>query len=302
MRNSVRSSLSGPPISIFLLFACASVFAESASNEQPSEFEINEGSELAVCSAYRSQLKDMTSRDILNCGRSEPEPSTGFTPLVRVNYSVDELYFISEALFGFAEHDDPGYFMKWRAQMVEFCKRPDNQLVCERTEEERRKTESHGGRWGESYGRRSLLGSLAWKYNPGVDVDNDGTKDALVLLRPRPCGVENYKGAILSSTTFAFAMSADYRTVDSEKTRRVIGHPNPAWPSGLKSDKFKYIGNELGVFVFGGKTYFDTFLTSYSDFSGRRLMDPSLESTLGVFIHEKGRTRQVCEFRWRHRR
>jgi hypothetical protein len=289
-----------------IVFAVAFVLTYSLAAEgggdvsdQPPSFTIELGADEAVCSAYVSQLKRMATRPMLNCGRSEPRPGTHFTPLNRVPLSTDDLYRISEALFGFAEHNNSAYFDLWRERTLEFCKNPANKQSCELTLKERRSTEAAGGRWGEPYTKWFLRSSAAWKYDPEVDIDNDGVRDAVILLRREPCGGENDKGVLDSSPTYAFVMRKDYGAVDEDRTRSIFGHPVVAWPKGLQSERFRYVGDELGIFNFEGKTYFDTFMTSFTDFEGKRVGDASLTSTFGIYLHGGGVTRNICEIRWR---
>ncbi len=67
---------------------------------------------------------------------------------------------------------------------------------------------------------------------------------------------------------------------------------------GFFDNRFRPIGDSMGIFRFKGATYFDTFFDGWGDFEGKRRKDPNIWRTLGVFRREKGRTKQVCECLW----
>lgn len=294
----------GPPSRILwlgalLIFALTAQSVADAGTAKQSTVVIERGANLPVCSAYVSQLERMATRNELNCGREEPQDSQRFTRQSRIQLSTAELYEISEQLFGFAEHSDSHYYDKWRENQLAYCQDSANRQMCDLFLKERRTTESAGGKWGEPVNRNYLRGSRAWRYESGVDIDNDGVRDAVLLWRREPCGAVNYKGVIVSSPTYAFVMDPAYRAVDEVKTRRVFGHPVSTWPTGIVSEKFRFVGDQFGLFVFDGRAYFDTFLTSLSDFENRRSGDELLSSRLGVFLHMSGATQQVCEILWK---
>jgi hypothetical protein len=304
MRTGTNIILASPQRWIFLavvfglLVNVSATRAASPASDRQSEFTIKRGGAEPICSEYIQQLEKMPTRYMLNCGRSEPRDAPQFVPLHRVRLSTDALYAISEQLFGFAEHSDTNYYDNWRKSRIEFCKLASHEKACTLILDERAKAEARGGRWGETYSRDYVSGVEAWKYEPGVDIDNNGTADAVLVLRRQACGDEDYKGALQTSPTYAFVMDASYLHVDIAKTRLVFGHPDPKWPSGMQTERFRYVGDEMGILSFGGETYFDTFFTSVGDFEGKRTHDVSLSSTLGVFLHKHGVTKQVCEIRW----
>jgi hypothetical protein len=116
----------------------------------------------------------------------------------------------------------------------------------------------------------------------------------VLLYRADRCGGLDSKNVRELSATYAFVLRPDYRAVDITRTRATFGHPSQKWPV-VDSDRFRYIGSRMSIFSYRGKFYFDTFLTSHADFEDRRVNDPALPSTLGVFLREHGVTNQVCE-------
>jgi hypothetical protein len=257
---------------------------------------LERGRDLGICVAVLKRLETMA--DVRwQCNHEEPAPAAGFAPLKRKQLSVSEIYEISEQLIGFAEHGTASYYDARRRDTEAWCASPNNKLVCERILQEKQDAAKTGGRWLESYSQSFFAGSVAWRYQLEVDVDNDGAADPVLMLTRDRCGGENYKGVLERSPTYAFIMNPSYKLIDEGKTRQIFGHPQPQWPKVVESQKFRYIGTNLGIFEFRGKTYFYTVMNSFSDLNGQRVMDESLFKTLGVFINENGKTKGVCEFR-----
>ena len=61
--------------------------------------------------------------------------------------------------------------------------------------------------------------------------------------------------------------------------------------------KFRPIGPSIGIFKYGNYYYFDTFFDSWGDCQNRRPRYKHIDDTLGVFLRQNGKTRQVCEYR-----
>jgi hypothetical protein len=260
------------------------------------DYSLERGRDLGVCAAVLKRLETMAGVR-WQCEHEEPASTAGFALLERKRLSVDEIYEVSEQLIGFAEHGAAGYYDARRRDTDSWCAKPNNALVCERILQAKRDAAKNGGRWLETYSKEFFNASVAWRYKPEVDIDNDGAVDPVLMLTRDRCGGENYKGVLERSPTYAFIMEPNYKLIDEDKTRRVFGHPQQQWPKIVESERFRYIGSNLGIFEFGGKTYFYTFMNSFSDLNGERVMDESLFKTLGVFISEDGKTRSICEFR-----
>jgi hypothetical protein len=271
----------------------------SAAAEPRERFALDRGSD-AVCVRFARVLNRMNGDQLPGCNRTEPDPAPRFEQLVRKKLPAEELYKISESLLGFAEHGAANHYGKLRRETIDWCARNINPTRCTQNFSDRDSEISHGGRWLETYGRSHFDASNAWTYSPEVDIDNDGIADPVLLLTLARCGGENYKGALEKSQTYAFVMNRKYLGVDEMKTRATFGHPDPNWPASVESDRFRYIGTNLGVFKFRGRTFFYSLMNSFADLDGKRVLDPSLESTVGVFIRERGVTRDVCEYRDRN--
>jgi hypothetical protein len=297
MKFSKLGSLAGINLAA-LVAVLGAAPASAAEKKESTNWVLTKGAREEVCAAYAAALNKTTSK-FPHCEREPMPPGAGFLPLNRVPLSADELYKVSEPLFGFAEQGRSDYYDQWRAVRSEFCAKAANANACKRIRAERELTENGGGRWGETYSRSYLLRTSGWKYAPELDIDNDGRSDPVILVRREPCGVEDDKGVFSKSPTYAFVMDQSYSSVDETRTMNIFGHPFSNWPKSIDGKRFRYIGDEIGIVAFRGRTYFDTFLTSASDFENRRMNDPSLAHTLAVFVSEKGRTREVCEIHWR---
>lgn len=151
----------------------------------------------------------------------------------------------------------------------------------------------------------------AWQYDPLVDIDNDGKLDRIVVWRGYPvgghlpgCGYTDKWGLILSDTQMPFLVDETLTRIDAEKTQQIFGHPSGGHKirEGTAAEtvvqRFRPIGNTLGIFKYDGVYYFDTFFDHWGDFRGLRRTYPWINSTLGVFVRDSSKTRQVCEFRW----
>jgi hypothetical protein len=262
------------------------------------KFSIIRGGDLPVCRAFLDTLNAMKGNEVPSCNQKEPDAADGFARLHRAQLSTGEIYRIAEPLIGFAEHSDSRYFDKRRASEEAFCARIPQPKMCERVLREKAASQN-GARWLETYGKDFFKTSVAWMYEPEIDIDNDGIADPVLMFTRDRCGSENDKGVLEASPTFAFVMDRKYETVDEERTRSVFGHPTMQWPGGSKAEKFRYIGSTLGIFSFANKAYYYTYLTSFADFENQRVGDDSLENTLDVILDEKGMRRSVCEYRGR---
>ena len=279
-----------------LPFVVSVCIAEPPATPARFQFKLVEGANLPVCAAYLERLNS-TSFDVTPlCGRPENASVPGFEVLPRKNLTPEELYGISEQLFGFALHSDPEYYDHLRARELAYCRDPDNPM-CKHVMESQRSSAARGTRWREPTSLESLRKwSLVWKYDPPIDIDNDGTPDPILLFRSDRCGGINWKNVLELAPTYAFVMDSAYRTIDIARTRAIFGHPNPVWP-GAPSPRFRYIGLHFGVFAYRGQVYYDTYFNSLGDFEDRRKDGAVLSSTLGVFRRAGNLTKQVCELR-----
>lgn len=149
-----------------------------------------------------------------------------------------------------------------------------------------------------------------WRYISRVDIDNDGTRDNLILWHG--FGASNWDG--VCGATYAnnpegqyveqraLVLTPDGRRIDETETKAVFGLPNggylgvingkPAYERG-----FAPIGYSIGIFQYKSAYYFDAFFNpDFGDFYGHRRHEDALRYVLGVFERKARRTRQICEY------
>jgi hypothetical protein len=261
---------------------------------EQAHFDLMQGRDQPVCKAYQAFLNGSNLASSPICGRPDTPSAAGFEALPRIFLSKDEIYQLADGLLGFADHDDSHYYDNLLAERKEFCAKPANARLCE-GRGDRSSTIPWGGKNGLAY----FAGSSAWMFDPQVDIDNDSKPDPVLLMRISPCTGNASDGVRATSSTYAFILDGELKAIDELRTRRVFGHPFNEWPRGRQNARFRFIGGSFGVFRYEATTYFDTFLSNWSDFKNERVDDSALLTTLGVFMHREGVTRQVCEIRWR---
>jgi hypothetical protein len=110
-------------------------------------------------------------------------------------------------------------------------------------------------------------------------------------------------------------LTVDGKQIDEQRTRQLFAAPGlggrPAGASAAEDSAS--LGYNFSIFKYKDRYYFDVFrhdpFDAYGDFLGRRAVnhifvdryrkakdDPAIANTLGVFLREHGKTRQVCEY------
>lgn len=287
-----------------LLFQSA--FAAVPANEAAERkrdtvaFTLLKGKGIAVCEAYLNRLNAsgfgaLSAMPI--CGRPENDSVDGFRQLNRVPLTADQISELWESKRIFMSQGNRGNRNSLTRGAPSTFK-PGTELA------EPMKTR----------------GLSVWRYDPPVDIDNDGTPDDdLVVwsgdLNIGPCGRPlGDNGRIVAPSTYILSIDWKNNSVNEVRTREWIGHPQDGYPiikngkpTGSLSGAFRPIGSKMGIFDYQGTFYFDTFFSEWGDFEGKRGVDSGasnkstkhkLEDTLGVFERRNGITKQVCEFRW----
>jgi hypothetical protein len=103
---------------------------------------------------------------------------------------------------------------------------------------------------------------------------------------------------IYRQSQVAFILAASDDRLDVPKTIEIFGHPSGGYhlSDGTISARFRPIGDSIGVFKYQDLYYFDTFFSSWGDFANKRANTPEITNTLGVFLRQYGKTRQICEY------
>ncbi len=287
-------------LTILVLIFCFSLFVSvgSAGEEtrririEPGyhKFILTKGKGVEVCEAYLKRLNKTWFDSLPLCDRPENTDVPGFEKLNRVALIPEEIYSIYYRITDFIYTGDQYIHDKQSAAGKTNVLRPENKereifFIKQRVEWQR-------------------LG--AYRYDPPIDFDNDQKPDNLLIWKQSrfSCGSihEEYGLFPQLGQTIVLILEPDSLSVDEKKTKSLIGHPIGGYPrpdgKGFFDNRFRPVGDSMGIFRFKGTTYFDTFFDGWGDFEGKRRKDPNIWRTLSVFRHEKGQTKQVCECLW----
>ncbi len=110
-------------------------------------------------------------------------------------------------------------------------------------------------------------GARTWRYEPPVDIDNDGTPDNVVVQPDFGCGHAeqhvNYETDGRKPIR-AYILAVGNDRLDIPKTKAIFGHPSGEYPfhlyNGSPIPEFRPIGPTIGMFRYQHINYIDTFL------------------------------------------
>jgi len=269
--------------------------AEAPEAGPPWVFRLTQGGELPVCRAYLERLNHGQQANYPFCDRPETGKQYGFTSLSRKPLSYDQIYELAKRASG---------FMRSRNQ---------DSLDLENAWRLKHKLPLVGALARDDIPRLLDKDILVWQYDPPVDIDNDGQPDRIVVWRGSPVG-NHLPGCgshwgefdeVMGDVQMAFFVDSSLTRIDVFNTVKVFGHPLGSYSiyDGVKkqwvvTNDFWSVGDTIGIFEYDGIYYFDTFLSPKGDFKGARQNDPKISSTLGVFVHQGGETKQACEYYW----
>lgn len=258
-------------------------------NVSPWHFRLTKGAGTPVCDAYLQRLKLTEFEHPPYCGRPENDSVPGFASLHRVPLSPEEILALHNHVSGLMLDGDQ-YALDHRADRLRSLgmKPPEHSLANVQV--------SLRAGW-----------LNAWRYQPPVDIENDGSRDNLVMwfgegASPGAgvCGAEssNLPYPFRAGQVALFITPAG-SSIDVEATAKIFGHPYPyaATKEGANRAGLRMIGPEIGVFQYQGLFYFDTFFDALGDWNNARSGNPKLIDTLGVFLRAEGKTREICEYR-----
>ena len=282
-----KSFLLGASFTLSLLVAASTTFAADRVGAGLQKFSFERGRGIPVCESYFERLTKTTFELAPFCGRPENDVEGKFPKLVRVYLTPEELLPLRYRLQGFVDGD---------------------QFAAERTDAKRRAagtTPAIGTAPAELENLRGSIASrqvAAWRYEPPIDLDNDGVADNILVWQQGRCGdFEGNDPGLRRGLTIVLVLDSENKQVDEARTRELIGHPTGSYPTPDGKGKyrpFRPIGRSMGIFSFEGEIYFDTFFDLWGDFTDRRRNDRALADTLSVFKRKNGRTEQICEYRW----
>lgn len=236
-------------------------------------FRLTKGKDVAVCEAYIQRLRTTKFELPPYCDRPEGSTVAGFGTLHRVTLSNDDLV------------------RMW--PHVKFFTQRQKQLDSVST-------------MSVADVKAEVTNSVAWTYDPMLDVDNDGVGDKILVWRGSGVGLQDGNGACGDDNVFrdvpgglrvrevAFILTADGQRIDEDRTREVFGqlHTTPNPPG----QHFLPIGERVGIFQFKGLYYIDAFADpSPSSPQDRSRIPASLRDSATVLLRQHGETREVCE-------
>jgi hypothetical protein len=253
------------------------------------EFTMRKGHAVEVCEAYLRRLNEYVYTDPPYCDRPESAAVDGFDLLRRNPLTAEEIAGFLARVRDFSQYNDQDRRAKlndiYRARGLPVSGPPM-----------------------EIDGIRSDLAAgemRVWRYEPDIDIDNDGTTDPVVVWHgfgaspgSRRCG--SYYGSTNSRSRqqqLIFLVDFASSRVYEDRTREIFQHPK--FKKRDEFDPYTAIGNQLSILRFHGKYYFDAFFDPHQgDFDGNRKGIAAVRDTLGLFERSDGKTRQVCEFQW----
>jgi hypothetical protein len=280
--------------------ACFSQSAVPAVSSQ-NEFQISvQNGKEPVCNAYAKRLKqtplrrqlDETGGRWLNnphCDRGESAFPRGFKLLERVPLSIAEV-------------------TRLRPQVVAFLRSPTGSpSVIAKPDPTPTDPAPGTAQFRQAMAMNAGDHFYFYRFRPKVDIDNDGQVDDVIVWKEWGglCGEPDEGGNPVVLRTDVVVLN-ERGDLDMMKTRQIFAHPKGplmviqdpddlSHPSYLMDTEFRSIGKTLGVFVYAGKTYFDTFYEVGGDLENQRDGAPNNLDTLAVLQNHNGFTRLVCE-------
>lgn len=236
------------------------------------QFKLTKGHNTPVCEAYLQRLNFAGYQHDEDeppfrpfCDRPENDVVAGFTKLNRIPMTLEDRNRLIFDVYNFTHPDSKVAAIRAEAMFSPFA---------------------------------AKISAPIWRYDPPVDIDNDGVPDNVVVWQgwgaeagTGVCGSSytSTGGLALRSVQQAYILTADDASVDEGRTTAVFWHRKQV------STGIEPIGQSISIFKYQDKYYFDAFFYGPKSFDQRR-SDSKLANTLGVFFHKVGSTRQICEY------
>lgn len=254
----------------------------SASQPHRIRVKLTEGDGTPVCEAYLQRLNQTMFHEPPSCGRPENEQIPGFARLNRVRLTPAQV--------------NGDYVTAFTLTHVLAATEKLVKPAADRTDLAAIELDD-GKPAGSVKALTDPVDISAWRFDPPVDIDNDGRPDNVVIWRGFPpswsssdaadnCGVfVDSSRAITGSDQFPLIFSSGYKTVDTARTLEVFADPAR---SSHEIPMTPY-GDSVEIFEYDGKYYFDT--TKPTD--GASVI---YENDIYVYLREQGKTHQVCKY------
>jgi uncharacterized protein YecT (DUF1311 family) len=260
-----------------------------ASGSQFGTFWITFGVEEKVCVAYLERLNRSSYDRHPKCDRPSSHDVPGFERLDEASLSAAEIlpYWASVESFLSVGRAD-----RWRAVDASNRKLGLPPQYGDRSHQLQRL-------------RSEMAIRLPFHYEKGIDIDNDGVHDPIVVWRTGECRRVGALNEMRYWTSIPIVLNAAGDGPDVERTRLVFGHPLGGYrlSSGEIAERFRPIGRQMSIFEYEGTYYMDAFYDGWGDLAGLRQFDaqlgrndPEIAMRLAVLKRAGGKTTQVCEY------
>jgi hypothetical protein len=242
-------------------------------------FKLTNGKNEPVCVAYLQRLNSSQYSQPPYCGRPETDAVPGFSFLKRSRVTVEEISYLSSRVSEFRDGQHQGA----RRDLPPPLRDVDAEEAAGNTLD-------------------------VWRYEPPVDVDNDGVPDKIIVWHGVPLsGVGVRCGNLWTSNSTneeqlvrqvqqALVLTADGKQVDEQRTRQMFAASGLGGrPAGASAaEDLASLGYNFSIFKYKDRYYFDVFRHDPAGSTARR---PPDSNTLDVFLRTPTETRQMCEYK-----
>lgn len=238
-------------------------------------FSVTKATDSAICSAYLARLNSVDYGELGDegapfCNRPEITSVSGFSKLNRVPLSQSEQRALILEVWNFTI---PALAGPRAALLIDDIPNPNP----------------------------------VWTYELPLDIENNGRPDRILVWRgwgaqaqTGACGHPSDGGLTVRSVQQAYVLDSHDNTIDQATTIAIFGRNgvNQLFENDhpVSTQVFRPIGRSISIFEYRGTFYFDGFLYGPSSDAAQR-GNPAIEDRLGLFVHEAGITRQLCEYR-----